>query len=62
MTTKTNDKNPVARLREKFFDRKKSRTPSAELKETLRKKEAPTAEENEQKKVAKKHNPRDASI
>jgi hypothetical protein len=35
--------NPVARLREKFFARRKARKASPQLKETLRKREPPAS-------------------
>jgi hypothetical protein len=44
--------NPVANLREKFLEKKKLQRPSDALKETLKKKEAPS-NEDAQKKAAK---------
>ena len=54
MNSKTSDKNPVAQLREKFFEKKKKRIPSQEIKDTLRKKQEPTETEDQiEKKIAK---------
>jgi hypothetical protein len=45
-------RNPVARLRERFFEKKKNRVPSEELKDTFKKKAPPTQEEESRKKIA----------
>jgi hypothetical protein len=54
MTIKEKEsKNPVARLREKFLEKKKNRMPSDVLKETLIKKQERPAQEDGNKKIAK---------
>lgn len=61
MTTKnTSGKNPVAELREKFFEKKRNRRPSQEIKDTLQKREAPAADKR--KRAAKGSGSRDAQV
>lgn len=58
-TNENDEKNPVAKLREKFFEKKKNRTPSQEIIDTFKKENEPASDEktDPDKRVAKPRNP-----
>ncbi len=49
--------NPVAKLRERFFEKKKNRSPSPEIKDTFRKEQEPAKKKDDSQDRAAKRPP-----